>query len=99
LAKKNFQTVTQNAIKKSEKHVLGLMITLYWIAKNNLPLNLFQKTVSLSRSLNSPYYSEGNRINYENPISAHELLTAISLSIEETIWDELSQPSSIGGFS
>ena len=40
--------------------------------------------------------SNSNSITYENPTSARDLLSAISLSIEKELWNELNETTSIG---
>jgi hypothetical protein len=50
--------VSNNAIQKADNHVLGLMKTIYWMAKNDIPLYKFSNTINLGRSLNSPCFME-----------------------------------------
>ncbi|CAI2165014.1 16952_t:CDS:10 [Funneliformis geosporum] len=56
----------------------------------------FSQLVQLGRALESPnLISNSNSITYENPTSAKDLLSAISLSIEKELWNELYETTSI----
>jgi len=89
--------VTKNAINKAHEHTCSLMKIIFWLAKNDIPLNKFPSAIQLGRALESPkIISNTNSITYENPVSGRDFLSAIALSIEEKIWQELKNSTSIG---
>src|SRR6266498_343001 len=97
LAKAQMKKVTKNAINKAHEHTCSLMKIIFWLAKNDIPLNKFPSAIQLGRALESPkIISNTNSITYENPVSGRDFLSAIALSIEEKIWQELKNSTSIG---
>ncbi|CAG8727418.1 5795_t:CDS:2, partial [Funneliformis caledonium] len=60
--------------------------------ENDISLNKLSEVVKLCRILEySQLISAFSTINYENNVFRHEILSAISISIEETIWKELNE--------
>ena len=97
LAKAQMKKVTNNAINKAHEHTCSLMKIVFWLAKNDIPLHKFPSVIQLGRALESPkIISSTNSITYENPVSGREFLSAVALSIEEKIWEELKNTSFIG---
>lgn len=76
-------------------HIIGIMRAVYFLAKKNLPLKLLPSIVELIKESNSPNLLNGT-ITYTNHISGHEFLEAISDTIKEEIWDELSNVTAFG---
>jgi hypothetical protein len=71
------------------------MRAVYFLTKKNLPLKLLPSIVELIKESNSPNLLNGT-ITYTNHISGHEFLEAISDTIKEEIWDELSNVTAFG---
>ncbi|GBB87188.1 hypothetical protein RclHR1_13620004 [Rhizophagus clarus] len=76
-------------------HIIGIMRAVYFLAKKNLPLKLLPSIVELIKESNSPNLLDGT-ITYTNHISGHEFLEAMSDTIKEEIWDELSNVTAFG---
>ena len=73
------------------------MKVVFWLAKNDIPLNKLPKAVELCRALECPkLLSNSNPVTYENNISGCQMLSAISNSIEEVIWRELDESTAFG---
>jgi hypothetical protein len=73
------------------------MKIIFWLAKNDISLNKLSEVVKLCRILECPHLlSASNTITYENNVSGREILSAISNSIEETIWKELDEAIAFG---
>jgi hypothetical protein len=73
------------------------MKVVFWLAKNDIPLNKLPKAVELCRALECPkLLSNSNPVTYENNISGRQMLSAISNSIEEVIWRELDESTAFG---
>jgi hypothetical protein len=72
----------------SVNHIIGVMRAVYFLATKNLPLSLLPSITQLIRESGSPNLSSGT-ITYENSVSGNEFLKAISITIEEEIWNEL----------
>jgi len=97
LAKVQMKKVTNNAINKAYEYICSLIKIVFWLAKNDISLHKFSSIIQLDRALESPkIVSNTNSIIYENPVSGRDLLSAIALSIEEKIWQELKSSTSIG---
>ena len=73
------------------------MKIIFWLADNDISLNKLSEVVKLCRILGcSQLLSASNTITYENNVSGREILSAISRSIEETIWKELGEAIAFG---
>jgi len=73
------------------------MKVVFWLAENDIPLNKLSKVMHLCRTLECPQLlSASNPITYENHVSGRQVLSAISDSIEETIWKELDEAIAFG---
>ena len=73
------------------------MKVVFWLAENDIPLNKLPKVIQLCRALECPkLLSISNPVTYENNISGRQMLSAISNSIEETIWRELNESTAFG---
>jgi hypothetical protein len=73
------------------------MKVVFWLAENDIPLNKLSKIIQLCRALECPQLlSNSNPVTYENHVSGREMLSAISNSIEETIWEELDEATAFG---
>jgi Domain of unknown function (DUF4371) len=73
------------------------MKIVFWLADNDLSLNKLSEVVKLCRILGCPQLiSASNAITYENNVSGREILSAISNSIEENIWNELNEAVAFG---
>jgi hypothetical protein len=97
IAKAELIKVTNNAIDKAQHHIGTLMKIIFWLAKNDISLNKLSEVVKLCRILECPHLlSASNTITYENNVSGREILSAISNSIEETIWKELDEAIAFG---
>jgi len=73
------------------------MKIIFWLAENDISLNKLSEVVKLCRILGCPQLiSTSSTINYENNVSGREMLSAISTSIEETIWKELNEATAFG---
>ena len=73
------------------------MKIIFWLADNDIPLNKLSEVVKLCRILGClQFLSTSNIIIYENNVSGCEILSAISRSIEETIWKELGEAIAFG---
>src|SRR4051794_40501454 len=84
LAKAQMKKVTNNAISRAHEYTSCLMKIIFWLAKNDIPLNKFPNVIQLGQALESPkIVFTTNSITYENPVSGREFLSAIALSIEE----------------
>lgn len=82
---------------KAQCHVNTLMKIVFWLAKNDIPLNKLPKVIQLCRALECPQLlSISNPITYENNVSGRQMLSAISSSIEEAIWEELNEAMAFG---
>ncbi|GES75518.1 zinc finger protein 862-like [Rhizophagus clarus] len=89
--------VSNNSVDKAQNHVGALMKIIFWMAENDILLNKLSEIVKLCRILEYPQLiSASNTITYENNVSGHEMLSAISNSIEETIWKELDKAIAFG---
>jgi hypothetical protein len=76
-------------------HIIGIMRAVYFLAKKNLPISLLPSIVELLRESGSLNLSDGS-ITYVNHTSGNEFLEAISDTIKEEIWDELSNVVAFG---
>ncbi|CAG8584019.1 5500_t:CDS:2 [Funneliformis caledonium] len=86
-----------NCKTEAYEYTCCLMKIIFWLAKNDIPLNKFPNVIQLEQALESQkIISTSNSITYENPISGREFLSAIALSIEKKIWQELKNTSFIG---
>jgi hypothetical protein len=84
-------------VDKAQCHVNTLMKIIFWLAKNDIPLNKLAKVIQLCRALECPQLlSISNPITYENNVSGRQMLSAISSSIEEVIWEELDEAMAFG---
>ncbi|RGB24696.1 hypothetical protein C1646_772730 [Rhizophagus diaphanus] len=82
---------------KSQQYIGTLMKIVFWLAENDVPLSKLSKVIQLCRALECPQLLLiSNHITYENHVSGHEMLSAISNSIEETIWKELDEATAFG---
>ncbi len=73
------------------------MKIIFWLAENDISLNKLSEVVKLCRILGCPQLlSASNTITYENNVSGREILSAISNSIEETLWKELDEAIAFG---
>ena len=73
------------------------MKVVFWLVENDIPLNKLSKVIQLCRALEcSQILSNFNPITYENHVSGRQMLSAISNSIEETIWKELDEATAFG---
>jgi Domain of unknown function (DUF4371) len=73
------------------------MKIIFWLAENDISLNKLSEVVKLCRFLGCPQLlSASNTITYENNVSGREILSAISNSIEETLWKELDEAIAFG---
>ena len=80
-----------------QNHIGAIMKTIFWMAKNDISLNKLSEVVKLCRILECPQLlSASNTITYENNVSGCEILSAISNSIEETVWKELDEAIAFG---
>ncbi|CAG8640672.1 12987_t:CDS:2, partial [Dentiscutata heterogama] len=76
---------------------INLMKIIYCLAKNNIPLNKFKPLAYLGYAIEAPYLvSEDHLITYKNNSCTRKLLSSISVTIEESIWKELSLATAIG---
>ncbi|CAG8618719.1 16242_t:CDS:2 [Funneliformis caledonium] len=97
ISRAEFIRVSNNSIDKAQNHVGSLMKIIFWLAENDISLNKLSEVVKLCRILGCPQLiSAFSTINYENNVSGREMLYAISISIEETIWEELIEAIAFG---
>jgi Domain of unknown function (DUF4371)/hAT family C-terminal dimerisation region len=88
----------QNQIFLSDanvRHIIVVMRAVYFLSKNNLPLRLLPSIIKMMKESGTPNISDGS-ITYTNEISGHEFLIAISKTIENEIWKELSDVVAFG---
>ncbi|RIA83968.1 hypothetical protein C1645_742695 [Glomus cerebriforme] len=91
--------VTNNAINKAQQYIDALMKVVFWLAENDILLNKLSKVIQLCRAFECPkLLSNSNPVTYENHISGRQMLSAISNSIEETIWKELDKATAFGNW-
>ncbi|GES89301.1 hypothetical protein GLOIN_2v1489169 [Rhizophagus clarus] len=82
----------QNQIFLSDanvRHIIVVMRVVYFLSKNNLPLRLLPSTIEMMKESETPNISNA----YTNEISGCEFLIAITKTIEDQIWKELSDVS------
>ncbi|GBB90528.1 hypothetical protein RclHR1_17500001 [Rhizophagus clarus] len=97
ISRAEFIRVSNNSIDKAQNHIGSLMKIIFWLAENDISLNKLSEVVKLCRILGCPQLiSASSTINYENNVSGREILSAISISIEETIWNELNEAIAFG---
>jgi hypothetical protein len=73
------------------------MKIIFWMAENDISLNKLSEIVKLCKIFGCPQLiTASNTITYENNVSVHEILFAISNLIEETIWKELVEIIAFG---
>jgi len=97
ISRAEFIRVSNNSIDKAQNHIGSLMKIIFWLAENDISLNKLSEVVKLCRILGCPQLiSASSTINYENNVSGREILSAISISIEETIWEELNEAIAFG---
>ncbi|POG57685.1 hypothetical protein GLOIN_2v1489169 [Rhizophagus irregularis DAOM 181602=DAOM 197198] len=88
----------QNQIFLSDanvRHIIVVMRAIYFLSKNNLPLRLLPSIITMMKKSEIPNISDRS-ITYTNEISKHEFLIAISKTIENEIWKELSDVVAFG---
>jgi hypothetical protein len=88
----------QNQILLSDansRHVIIVMRIVYFLSRNNLPLWLLPSMIEMMKESGIPDISNGS-ITYTNEISGHEFLMAIAKTIEDEIWNELSDVVAFG---
>src|SRR2546421_2305305 len=71
------------------------MRAVYFLSKNNLPIRLLPSIIEMMKESGTPNISGGS-ITYTNEISGHEFLIAIAKTIENKIWNELSNVVAFG---
>ncbi|GBB94991.1 hypothetical protein RclHR1_02460011 [Rhizophagus clarus] len=76
-------------------HIIGIIQVIYFLTKKNLLFKLLSSIIDLIKESNSPNLLNGI-ITYMNHISEHESLKAISDTIKEEIWNELSNVIAFG---
>ncbi|CAG8631915.1 16913_t:CDS:2, partial [Cetraspora pellucida] len=78
------------------KHIVSLMKIIYYIAKYDILLNKFQPLTYLGHAIEASHLiSKDHLITYENNFSLRELLFSISVSVEQSIWNELDLATAI----
>ena len=85
-----FEKSINKALSKEEKGVSVAVKTVYWLAKEGLPLSKYE---SLFRHINTPdieHLGAGENIHYSSRYTASELLDAISQDIDTTVTDKLN---------
>ena len=88
-----FKKSINKALPKEEKGVSVAVKTVYWLAKEGLPLSKYESLLGLFRHMNTPdieHLGAGENTYYSSRYTASELLDAISLDIDTTVTDKLN---------
>ena len=89
------KNIIGNFHDKNFKHIISVMKIVYFLSKNDIPLRKLPSHVQLAIELGATDITEGS-ITYSNEISGHEMLIAISKTLEEQFWNELLEVSAFG---
>ena len=89
------KNIIGNFCDKNFKHIISVMKIVYFLSKNDIPLRKLPSHVQLAIELGATDITEGS-ITYSNEISGHEMLIAISKTLEEQFWNELLEVSAFG---
>ena len=93
-ASKSFDTAIVNAKNKEQTGIIKCLQTVYWLAKECIPLNKFINLMSLEQHLNTPNLGclkIGEHIKYNSYTTACEMLEAISISIDTVVTQKLKE--------
>ncbi|CAG8817760.1 10563_t:CDS:2, partial [Cetraspora pellucida] len=89
-------TVSNNAINNAHQHVLQMMKMIFWLVSEDIALNKIKSFIDLAQFIEVPYIKKEGHITYANYNSALQMLEAMSILIDNDLWNELKNSSAIG---
>ncbi|CAG8721475.1 6749_t:CDS:2, partial [Cetraspora pellucida] len=89
-------TVSNNAISNAHQHVLQMMKMIFWLVSEDIALNKIKSFIDLAQFIEVPYIKKEGHITYANYNSALQMLEAMSILIDNDLWNELKNSSAIG---
>jgi len=92
VASRSLDTAIANVESKEERGILSCLKTVYWLAKECIPLNKFPSLMEHQKAVGAPdldCLKVGDRINYSSYTSACGMLGAISTFIDNDITEKL----------